>query len=103
MVLRTVISQQLLPSLTEHRVPAFEIMHMTEAISNKIRDNKIPTINADIDNPVGDKNNPNSRKKTISMYRSLKALYDNGEITAETALTYVDEIHKSLLEKQIRR
>ena len=100
MVLRTVISQQLLPSLTEHRVPAFEIMHMTEAISNKIRDNKIPTINADIDNPVGDKNNPNSRKKTISMYRSLKALYDNGEITAETALTYVDEIHKSLLENR---
>ena len=101
MVLRTVISQQLLPRAEGRRVPAFEIMHMTEGISNKIRENKIPTINSDIDNPVGDKNN--SRKKMVSMYRSIKALYEAGEISAETALTFVDEGHKALLEKQIRR
>ena len=40
MVLRAVISQQLVPSIQGGMIPAFEIMIMTPAISNMIRDNK---------------------------------------------------------------
>lgn len=40
MVLRTVVSQQLLPDQNGGLVPAFEIMHMTPAIRSMIRDSK---------------------------------------------------------------
>ena len=44
MVLRAVVSQQLVPSINGEMIPAFEIMIMTPAISNMIRDNKIHQI-----------------------------------------------------------
>lgn len=42
MVLQAVISQQLVPSIDEKMIPVFEIMIVTPAIRNMIRDNKIP-------------------------------------------------------------
>ena len=39
MVLKAVVSQQLVPAKNGTLVPAFEIMAMTPAISNMIRDN----------------------------------------------------------------
>lgn len=43
-VLNAVVSQQLLPTVDGGMVPAFEIMTVTPAIRNMIRDNKVPQI-----------------------------------------------------------
>jgi len=45
MVLRTVVSQQLVPGVDGSLIPAFEIMHVDHAIRNMIRDNKSHQIN----------------------------------------------------------
>ena len=37
-------TSQLVPTIDGHQVPAFEIMTVTPAIRNMIRDNKIPQI-----------------------------------------------------------
>lgn len=42
MVLQAVISQQLVPTVDGKQVPVFEIMTITPAIRNMIRDNKVP-------------------------------------------------------------
>lgn len=44
MVLNAVISQQLVPTVDGQMVPAFEIMSVTPAIRNMIRDNKVHQI-----------------------------------------------------------
>ena len=48
MVLRTVVSQQLLPSADGSLVPAFEIMHVNSAIRSLIRDSKTHQIDSAI-------------------------------------------------------
>ena len=48
MVLRTVVSQQLMPSTDGGMVPAYEIMHVNDAIRNMIRENKSSQIDAAI-------------------------------------------------------
>lgn len=80
MVLRAVISQQLVPAIDGSMVPAFEIMVMTPAISNMIRDNKTHQIEGIIYTSAKD--------DMISMDNSLLNLYKNRKITAETALRY---------------
>lgn len=80
MVLRAVVSQQLVPSVDGHMVPAFEIMIMTPAISNMIRDNKTHQIDGIIYTSAKD--------EMRSMDSSLLQLYHSGTITAETALHY---------------
>ena len=79
--LQAVISQQLVPSVRGTLVPAFEIMTMTPAIRNMIRENKVPQIDGLIYSSM---NNPN----LISMDTSLLNLYRRGEITRETALKH---------------
>ncbi|MBQ2752535.1 MAG: PilT/PilU family type 4a pilus ATPase [Firmicutes bacterium] len=81
-VLRTVVSQQLLPGVNGTRVPAFEIMHLTNAVKSMIRDNKAHQIN----NAISSGNN----EGMISMDQSILALYKEGAITKETALEYAD-------------
>ena len=81
-VLKTVVSQQLLPSTGGGMVPACEIMHMTGAIRSMIRDNK----NHQIDNAIAS----GSREGMISMDQAILNLYHAGEITRETALLYAD-------------
>jgi len=79
-VLRTVVSQQLLPDVDGGLVPAYEIMHMNSAIRSLIRDNK----GHQIDNAIA----AGAREGMVSMDQSILALYRQGVITAETALEY---------------
>ena len=63
-------------------VPAFEIMHVNNAIRSLIRDSKTHQI----DNAIA----AGGAEGMITMDQSLLALYKGGEITAETALAYAD-------------
>ncbi|MCI8538830.1 MAG: PilT/PilU family type 4a pilus ATPase [Oscillospiraceae bacterium] len=82
MVLRTVVSQQLLPDKKGGLVPAHEIMHVNSAIRSLIRDNKSHQIDNVITSSGGE--------GMISMDQSILTLYKAGEITMETALDYSD-------------
>lgn len=92
MVLRAVVSQQLVPSIKGGLIPVFEIMIMTPAISNMIRDNKTHQIDGIIYTSAKD--------DMISMDNSLLNLYKEGKITRETALQYCtnpDMLKKKLI------
>lgn len=80
MILRAVVSQQLVPALDGTMIPAFEIMVMNPAISNLIRDNKTHQIEGIIYTSAKD--------DMISMDSSLLQLYKTRRISAETALCY---------------
>lgn len=80
MVLRAVVSQQLVPTLDGKMTPAFEIMVMTPAISNMIRDNKTHQIDGIIYTSAKD--------DMISMDNSLLKLYKEKRISKEVALQY---------------
>ncbi|MEF2850858.1 MAG: PilT/PilU family type 4a pilus ATPase [Lachnospiraceae bacterium] len=80
MVLKAVVSQQLVPAKNGTLVPAFEIMVMTPAISNMIRDNKVHQIDGII--------YTSAKEDMISMDNSLLELYRKGIITQETVLQY---------------
>ena len=80
LVLQTVISQQLVPDVNGHNIPVFEIMRLTPAIRNMIRDNKIYQIDGVIAS--------SSQADMKSMDNSLLELYRNRQITRETALKY---------------
>lgn len=82
MVLRTVISQQLLPGKNGNLVPAFEIMHMNNAIKSMIRDNKNHQINNAI--AAGDS------EGMVSMDQFILSLFQDGKISRDTALSYAD-------------
>jgi len=81
-VLRTVVSQQLLPDVHGGLVPAFEILHMTPAVRSMIRDcrnHQIPSAIAS-----------GSAEGMLSMDQSVLNLYKAGRITRETALEYAE-------------
>ena len=80
MVLQCVISMQLVPDVNGQQVAAFEIMSLTPAIRNMIRENKIPQIEGMI--------YTSNKEDMISMDNSLLNLYKAGRITKETALDY---------------
>ena len=80
MVLKAVVSQQLVSAKNGTLVPAFEIMVMTPAISNMIRDNKVHQIDGII--------YTSAKEDMISMDNSLLELYRKGIITQETVLQY---------------
>lgn len=80
MTLETVISQQLVPTIDERLVPVFEVMIMTPAIRNLIREKKIHQIDGIIAS--------HSHNLMMSMETSLLKLYQDGIITKETALIY---------------
>ena len=81
-VLRTVISQQLLPDVQGGMIPACEILQMTGAVRSMIRDNK----NHQLDNAIAS----GSREGMISMDQSIAKLFQEGKISRETALHYAD-------------
>ena len=83
MVLRTVVSQQLLPGAGGDLVPAFEIMHTNSAIRSLIREGKVHQI----DNAIAAGGRDEGM---ISMDQSILNLYKAGKITEETALNYAD-------------
>lgn len=79
-VLHAVISQQLVPAVDGRLVPALEIMTVTPAIRNMIRDNKIPQIDGVIYSSM--------KEDMISMDGSLLNLYKQRIISRDTALKY---------------
>jgi twitching motility protein PilT len=63
-------------------VPAYEIMRMTDAVSNLVRENKTHQL----DNAIA-----GGRKDgMITMDQSILELFQAGQITLETAVTYAD-------------
>ena len=88
MVLRTVVSQRLLPDVDGELVPAYEIMHMNAAIRSMIRDCK----NHQIDNAIA----AGGGEGMKSMDQSILELYQAGTITRETALDYADHPEQML-------
>jgi len=80
MVLQSIISMQLVPDVNEQPIPVFEIMSVTPAIRNMIREKKIPQIEAMLYS--------SNKEDMISMDSSLLNLYKSGRITAETAVKY---------------
>ncbi len=81
-VLRTVVSQVLLPGTDGEHVPAFEIMHVNSAIRSMIRDNK----NHQINNAIAS----GSREGMITLDQHILELYRSGKISKETALDYAN-------------
>lgn len=80
LVLQCVVSMQLVPDIHGQQIAVFEIMTVTPAIRNMIRDNKIPQI----EGMLYSSNKPDM----MSMDASLLNLYKEGRITQETALAY---------------
>ena len=88
-VLRTVVSQQLLPDTRGGQIPACEILQVTPAVRSMIRDNK----NHQIDNAIAS----GGRDGMVSMDQTIAALCRDGRISRETALQYAD--HPEQLER----
>ena len=80
MVLRTTVSQQLLPNKTGGRIPAFEIMHCNSGIRNLIRESKTHQIDSVIQS--------SANEGMVSMDSYILKLFNEGHITGETAIGY---------------
>lgn len=80
MVLHTVVSQQLLPGVNGDLVPAYEIMHVNNAIRNLIRESK----SHQIENAIA----AGGGEGMMAMDHSILGLYHQGLITKETAMEY---------------
>ena len=91
MVLQAVVSQQLVPTVDGKMTPAFEIMTLTPAIRNMIRDNKIPQIDGVIYSSAS--------ADMMAMDTNLLSLYKSGIITKETAIAYAT--NPDMLSKKI--
>lgn len=82
-VLKAVISQQLVPNIHGGRILAYEVMQCIPAIRNLIREGKA----YQIPNTIMTSNN----NGMITMDKHLLLLYKNGYISKETVLTYCVE------------
>ncbi|MBR3742482.1 MAG: PilT/PilU family type 4a pilus ATPase [Clostridia bacterium] len=80
MVLKAVISQRLVPTVTGSRIPVFEVMTVNPAIQNMIRDGRTHQI----DNVIYG----GSDKTMLSMDAELQRLVWAGKITKDIALLY---------------
>lgn len=89
--LKTVISQQLLPAVDGGRVPAFEIMHLNNAVRTMVRDSRIHQIDSVIQSGGGE--------GMIGMDESILRLAKAGRITRETALRFAMNV--DLLQKKL--
>lgn len=80
MLLRSVVSQQLIPTEDGGIMPVFEVMHVNSAIRNMIRESKVHQI----DSTIG----VSSAEGMVSMDASLLELYKQKMISDEVALRY---------------
>lgn len=80
MLLRTVISQQMLHNKMGGLIPAFEIMHINGAIRNLIRDEKTHQIDAVIQT--------SANEGMIGMDAYIFKLFQNGDISADAAVSH---------------
>jgi len=92
MVLQAVVSQQLVPSTDGTIIPVFEIMTLTPAIRNMIRESKVHQIDGMIYSSAAD--------DMIAMDTSLLNLLKEDRITEKTALTFAT--NPELLAKKIK-
>ena len=92
MVLRMVVTQRLIPNMSDESIPAFEIMRINNAISNLIREGKTHQI----DNVI----QTSAHEGMVGMDAFLLKLLRNGEITAETALR--NAINTDTMQRQIK-
>ncbi|MFV0351816.1 MAG: type IV pilus twitching motility protein PilT [Oscillospiraceae bacterium] len=91
MVLQAVVTQQLIPALDGGLVPAFEIMLLTPAIRNLIREGKVHQIDSAIFS--------GSSMGMVTMDQSLLSLYQQKRISEDEALrhcTNLEEMRKRL-------
>lgn len=88
-VLRTVVSQHLLPDMNGGLVPVHEILHINSAVKSMIRDGK----NHQIENAISS----GAREGMITMDKAILARYKMGSISRQTALEYAD--HPEQLER----
>lgn len=91
MVLKAVVSQQLLPLVGGGLEPAFEIMIVNPAIQNMIREGKVHQM----DNVIYAGADIGMR----TMDNDILRLYREGRITKETALTYA--VNPEVLERKL--
>ena len=78
MVLQAVVSQRLLPTVDGKIIPAFEVMILTPAIRNLIREGKTHQIDGMIYTSTND--------SMIAMDTSILTLYKQGIIDKKTAI-----------------
>ncbi|MDD3251531.1 MAG: PilT/PilU family type 4a pilus ATPase [Lachnospiraceae bacterium] len=93
MVMRAVVSQQLIPATDGTVIPAFEIMFFNSAIRNLVRESKVHQI----DNIIV----TSQEEGMIAMDNSLLALYREGKISRENAVIYSN--NGELMEKKLNR
>lgn len=86
LILRGIISQKLIPTISGGRVAAREILINTPAIATLIRDNKIEQIPAIIQT--------NSDIGMIPLERSLTNLHEQGTISEEELHVHLDDMRK---------
>ncbi len=91
MVLRAVVSQQLIPTTDGKRVAAFEIMTVNSALRNMIRENKT----FQMDNVIF----AGAKEGMRTMDSDILRLYENGVITKESALLYA--VNPEVLAKKL--
>lgn len=98
-VLRAVVCQQLVPSteLDEEgnpvRIPVFEIMKVTDAINNMIRENKVNQLDSVMQSSASE--------GMCTMDGSLLKLYSQGRIDKTTALKYRTHYGHEYMEKRL--
>lgn len=90
MVLKAVVTQQLVPAVAGGLVPAFEIMNVNSAIRTMIREQKTHQIETILQSEAG----------MQTMDSSLLKLFRDGIITAETAVEY--SYNPELMSKRIQ-
>ena len=88
-VLQAVVSQKLVPSVSGEMVPAFEIMVLTPAIRNLIREGKVHQIDGII--------YTSAAENMIAMDSSILDLYKKGIIDRHTAIS--EAVNPEIMEK----
>jgi twitching motility protein PilT len=83
MVLQSVVSQQLAPSVDETVIPVFEVMLVNDAIRNMIRESKIHQIDSVIAS--------SQAEGMTTMDGSLLKLYNAGRISEITAMSFASQ------------
>ena len=90
-VLQAVVSQKLVPSVSGEMVPAFEIMVLTPAIRNLIREEKVHQIDGII--------YTSAAENMIAMDSSILDLYKKGIIDRHTAIS--EAVNPEIMEKRL--
>ena len=90
-VLQAIVSQKLVPSVSGEMVPAFEIMVLTPAIRNLIREGKVHQIDGII--------YTSAAENMIAMDSSILDLYKKGIIDRHTAIS--EAVNPEIMEKRL--